>query len=192
MSLEAIIAKIKSDAQARVAEIEAAAKTEVEGILAEAEKLAQAAEKRIREAGEHEAESARLRVISMAELNARKRVLQAKQDLLDEVFAGAAEELGALNKKDWRSVFARLVANADLDGAYEVITSKREVEFLDEAFLKGVKKPKLKLSKETRELNGGFILRGPKAELNFTFSRLCRSLRPRLERELLGVLGIEG
>ncbi|MCK4594982.1 hypothetical protein KAU45_10805 [bacterium] len=192
MSLDAIIARIASDAEARVTEIEAAAKTEVDGILAEAEKRAQAAEKRIREAGKREAQSARERVISMAELNARKRVLQAKQELLDEVFAAATEELASLKKAAWRKVFKHLLTGANLDGAYEVITSKREVKFLDEAFLKGVKKPKLKLSNETRELGGGFILRGGKTELNFAFSALTRTLRPRLERELLGVLGIEG
>jgi V/A-type H+-transporting ATPase subunit E len=128
----------------------------------------------------------------MAELDARKRLLQAKQELLDEVFAAAVEELGSLKKDDWRSVFQHLVANADLAGDYEVITSKREVKFLDEAFLKGFKKPKLKLSKETRELGEGFIFRESKAELNFAFSTLTQTLRPRLERELLGVLGIKG
>lgn len=192
MSLEAIIAKIKSDAEARVAEIKAATKSEADRITADGEKRSQAIAKRINEMGGHEAESARERVISMAELDARKRLLQAKQELLDEAFAAAVEELDSLNKDDWRSVFQHLVTYADLAGDYEVITSKREVKFLDEAFLRGFTKPKLKLSKETRELGGGFILHQSKAELNFAFSTLTHTLRPRLERELLGVLGIEG
>ena len=191
MSQDAIIARIASDADARVAEIQAAAKAKIAEILAEAEKRAGALEARIREAGEREAVGTRERVISMAELSARKALLAAKQELLDEVFAAAVEELGSLKKDVWRAVFKHLVSGADLKGTYEVITSKREAAFLDDAFLEGVG-PKLSVSKETREQGGGFVLRGGKTELNFTFPALTRSLRPLLEKELLGILGIEG
>ena len=191
MSLDAIIARIKSDADARLAEIESASKAKIAEILAEAEKRARAVEARIREAGEREAAGTRERVISMAELNARKAVLAAKQELLDEAFAAAVEELESLKKDAWRAVFKHLVAGADLKGPYEVIASKREAAFLDDAFLKGFG-PKLSVSKKTRELGGGFVLRGGKTELNFTFPALTRSLRPLLEKELLGILGIEG
>ncbi|OGD78601.1 MAG: hypothetical protein A2Y64_06585 [Candidatus Coatesbacteria bacterium RBG_13_66_14] len=191
MSLDAIIARIASDADARVAEIEAAAKAKTAEILAEAEKRAGAVEARIREAGVREAAGTRERVIAMAELSARKALLAAKQELLDEAFATAVEELGALEKDAWRAVFKHLVAGAGLKGSYEVIASKREAAFLDDVFLKGFG-PKLSVSKETREPGGGFVLRGGKTELNFTFPALTRSLRPLLEKELLGRLGIEG
>lgn len=191
MSLDAIIARIKKDTDARVSEVESAAKAKIAEITAEAEKRIQTLEARIRESGEKEAAAARERVVSMAELSARKSVLAAKQGLLDEAFAAAVEELGALKKDAWRAVFKRLVAGADLKGSYEVITSKREAAFLDDAFLEGVG-PKLSVSKETREQGGGFVLRGGKTELNFTFPALTRSLRPLLEKELLGILGIEG
>jgi len=192
LSLEAIIARIKSDGDARVAEIESASKAKTAEILAESEKRARAVEARIRETGEHEAAGTRARVVSMAELNARKSLLGAKQELLDEAFAAADGELGSLKKDAWRAVFNHLVADADLKGSYEVITSKREAAFLDDAFLKSFSGPKLALTKETREQGGGFVLRGGRTELNFTFPALTRSLRPLLEKELLGILGIEG
>jgi V/A-type H+-transporting ATPase subunit E len=191
VSLEAIIAKINTDAEARAAEIEAAAKVERDGILAEAEKRARALEKRVLTAGEREAELTRERVVSLAELNARKLLLAAKQELLDRAFVEANEELASLTRDVWRKVFKRLVTGAGLTGAYEVITSKREAEFLDDKFLKGVEGPKLTVSKERREHGGGFVLRGGRTELNFTFPALTRALRPSLEKELLGVLGIE-
>ncbi|MCX7020859.1 MAG: V-type ATP synthase subunit E family protein [bacterium] len=190
MSLDAIIAKIASDADARVAEIQSAAKAKNAEILAEVEKRAHALEARIREAGEREAAGTRERVVSMAALNARKAVLAAKQELLDEAFAAAADELETLKKDAWRAVFKYLVADTDLKGPYEVITSKREAAFLDDAFLKGFT-PKLSVSNQTREQGGGFVLRGGKTELNFTFRALTRSLRPFLEKELLGILGFE-
>jgi V/A-type H+-transporting ATPase subunit E len=191
LSLDAIIARIASDADARVAEIESAAKAKIAEITAEAEKRARAVETRIREAGGREASGTRERVVSMAELSARKAVLAAKQELLDEAFAAAVEELESLKKDAWRAVFKHLVAGANLKGSYEVIASKREAAFLDDAFLKDLG-PKLSVSKEKRELGGGFVLRGGKTELNFTFGALTRSLRPLLEKELLAILGIEG
>jgi V/A-type H+-transporting ATPase subunit E len=191
LSLDAIIARIKRDADSRVAEVESAAKAKIAEIFSEAEKRAEALETRIQEAGEREAEAARARVISMAELGARKALLAAKQELLDETFTAAAGELGDLNKDDWRAVFKRLISEAGLKGSYEVVTSKREAAFLDDAFLKGVKGPKLTLAEETREQGGGFVLRGGRTELNFTFAALTRSLRPLLEKELLAVLGVE-
>ena len=189
MSLDAIIAKITSDADARVAEIESASKAKAAEILAEAEKRARAVEARIRETGEREAAGTRARVVSMAELGARKSLLGAKQELLDEAFAAADGELGSLKKDAWRAVFKHLVTGAE--GSYEVIASKREAAFLDDAFLKGFKS-ELSVSKITREQGGGFILRRGRTELNFTFPALTRSLRPLLEKELLGILGIEG
>jgi V/A-type H+-transporting ATPase subunit E len=189
LSLDAIIARIREDGDARAADIASASKAKAAEILAEAEKRARALEARIREAGEREAAGARARVVSMAELNARKSLLAAKQELLDEAITAADGELGALKKDAWRAVFKHLVAG--VEGAYEVVTSKREAAFLDDAFLKGFR-ARLSAAKKTRESGGGFVLRGGKTELNFTFAALTRSLRPLLEKELLGILGIEG
>jgi len=192
LSLEAIIAKIAGDAEARAAEIESAARAKAAEILAEAEKRARNAEERILKAGEREAEATGERLTSQAELGARKAALAARQQLLDEVFAAALEELTKLEKDSWRKVFRHLVSQTRLEGRYEVITSRREAAFLDDGFLKSVKGPELVPAGETREPGGGFVLRQGKTELNFTFPALTRSLRPRLERELLGLLGIEG
>jgi V/A-type H+-transporting ATPase subunit E len=192
MGLEAIIDKIESDAAARIAEIEARAAEQEREILERSRREAERRSEEILERGRRRAELVKEQVDDMARLEIRKRRLELKQRLLDEVFRDAVAELRKLNGDDYRGLVRALIESSGLSGEYELVTSAAEAEHLDEAFLDSFEEPKLSPAGEHRELSGGFILRRGRREFNFTFTALTRSLRRELEKRLLEVLGLDG
>ncbi len=190
MSLDAIIAKINADADERISKIEAKAQDEIDAVNASISKKLDGTVERIEQQGEDKAARTGERLVSLAELAARKGLLAARQQVLDKLFEDANAELAVLDKVKYQQVFGSLLSGSGLSGSFEVITSASEAKWLTKKLLSSTKDMELTLSTEHRDLGGGFVLRHGRTELNFTFSALARSVRPELERELLTALQI--
>jgi V/A-type H+-transporting ATPase subunit E len=190
MSLDAIIAKINADADERIDEIKAQAQGEIDALNADISKKLGGTVERIESSGKDKAARTEERLVSLAELASRKRMLAARQQILDKLFEEANAEMSALKKSDYQRAFSSLLGGAELSGSFEVVTSKREATWLTKKLLSSIKGVELSLSEENKDYGGGFVLRHGRTELNFSFSALARSARPDLERELLTALKI--
>lgn len=196
MALEDIINRIINDAKEAADDIRAEAKAEVERIRvgakaeAEAKKSAMIAEAKV------EAERESKRLLSLARLDARNAVLAKKRSMIDSVFTGALSKLQSLSKGEYEGLIEKVILRASLGGDEELIFSSSDGEKLGEGFVKGInaalrgrgKRAELKLSKESRETQGGFILKSGKIETNNTFPVLVEMLRESLEPKIIGIL----
>ncbi len=190
MSLDAIIAKINADADERIDEIKAQAQGEIDALNADISKKLGGTVERIESLGKDKAARTEERLVSLAELASRKRMLAARQQILDKLFEEANAEMSALKKSDYQHAFSSLLSGAELSGSFEVVTSNREAAWLTKKLLSSIKGVELSLSEENKDYGGGFVLRHGRTELNFSFSALARSARPDLELELLTALKI--
>jgi len=190
MSLDAIIAKINADADERISKIEAKAQDEIDALNASISKKLDGTVERIEQQGKDKAARTEERLVSLAELAARKGLLAARQQVLDKLFEDANSELAALSKSDYQQVFGSLLSGSGLSGSFEVVTSKSEAAWLTKKLLSSIKGVELTLAKENKDFGGGFVLSHGRTELNFTFSALARSVRPEMELELLTALKI--
>ena len=167
--------------------IEAEAKQEIDGILdagrAEAERIVDGWRARIdaetRELtakGEKAAAEREERLKSAAEMDARKTILAAKQELVEEAYAAALDQLCKLNGQEKIDLLADLLVRASSSGTEEVVFS--ESDKADGA--KAVEKAnaasgkKLTASKDAAPIRGGFILRDKNVEVNCAFETLVR------------------
>ena len=88
-----IISNIKADAQAKSDEIISKATTESEKILADGEVQAQNEKQAILDATEKQAEMKYQQIISEAKVNARRKELEAREELIEKAFRIASEKV---------------------------------------------------------------------------------------------------
>lgn len=192
MSLEKILERIAGDAQKEIDRITERATSNAEKTIQEAEKEAEILKAESLQRAKEEAAQRKERMIAMARLDFRKRILGEKQRAIDTVFQEAIEKLCNLEEDEYRALMKRMLLSGVQTGEEEVILAQRDktkltssfIDELNEELRNNEKKGNLTISEETREISGGFILRGGDIELNSTFESLLESSRDELESEV--------
>lgn len=88
-----IVSNIMSEAQAKADENKSQAQVKVDAILADGEKRAEATKVKISEDAAKQADMRYQQIISEAKMNARRAELGAKEEVIEEAFSKATEEL---------------------------------------------------------------------------------------------------
>ena len=146
--------------------------------------------------GQKDAVEHKKRLVAVAQLDARKQRLQAKQDVVQEAFEGALERLISLPAEKYQTVLIDMVVAAIKTGKEEVIVCERDKRRLTPDFIKAINTQLLnkgmnsavKLSDETRDIKGGFILKQDNIEINHSFEMIIRMQRDVLETAVIKVL----
>lgn len=199
MALEDILRKIKQDADDEAAAILAEARSRHDQILAEGRARAEAAAERIRSAGVIAAEEARRRELATASVEIRRLVLSAKQQVLEQVFAAALARLADLEEEPYRQLLGDLALRATASGKEQVLVSPRDRARLDDSWLAQVNSrlkerglpAELKFADQTRDLQGGLILKAGDIETNCSFERTLALLQDSIEPEIAAMLFAE-
>ncbi len=191
------------DGMERIREsILAEAKAQGESIIEETEKKIKAMEKQaVKQAEENtqnrlaraevEAEEAQRRMLSMAELDLKKQSLGVKQSLIDQVFEKALDRLKTLPEEKYINMMASVLKNADLKGGEELIVPSEDRAKFQGGLLEKLNNKlgfKLKLSEESRNMQGGFIVKVNGVEINNSFETLLRMEREKIETEIAEIL----
>lgn len=190
--IENIVKRIEGDGQAKAGEILAAAKAQTIEIQGDFAHKAQAASAEILAAARAEAAQKAERAQGAAALEGRKLLLAAKQDMVNEAFSAALHELKTMPQEEYVSFLAKLLAEA-ATGSEEVVMNQADrakvgTEVVAKANQALGAKGKLKLSAETRDMAGGFILASGKVEVNCTLEALIAQTRDRLAGEVAATL----
>lgn len=193
---EKITARILDEArqQAR-ANVERAEK-EAADIIHDAHKEAEVKRSSIIEKAKGEAAEHKKRLISVAELEARKQKLQAKQEMIEEAFAKTLERLNSLSAAKYEGIIADMILDSVSTGNEEVILSSRDRSRLSPEFAAGINKRlagrgikgNITISDETRDINGGFILKTGDIEVNNSFEAIIKMQRDELEEKIVKIL----
>lgn len=178
--IERILQRIEAEAQAERDQLLKAAHEEAEQIRsryqAQAEQEAAEQEAKRQRAAQEQEE----RLISVAQMEARKTLLAAKQALVEQAYSQALERLRSLSEAERIPVLADLLARASSNGQEEVIVSPEDHAHVGQAAVEAANAAsglRLTLSEETRPIQGGFILKDGSIEMNCTFDTLVRLQR---------------
>lgn len=187
---DAIIQKIIGDANAQAQNMISDANSYAEKIIAEAEANAKL---RVAEV-EKQAEKAGVeyvgRRVTVAGLDLKKARLNAKMQLLDEVYDKAADELASLKPDEYKKLITGMLKVAAEDGD-TVTVCKNDDKVLTQAFFDDFAKKKgikLTLSKSFGDFKGGIILSGGGVDKNLTLEVELKLLREQTEAEIAAVL----
>lgn len=126
--IEKITARIETDAKAEAAEILREAEEKAAAIREQYKAQAQAETKAAEAAGKEAAQRQAERLESAAQMEAKKRLLAAKQACLNEAFEKAQEKLLALDEGEYAQLLAKTAVQASKTGKEEIVLNARDRE----------------------------------------------------------------
>lgn len=189
--IEKIMERITADTQAEIDRIQLNAKAEVEKITAKYRAQADRETAEMQMKNEKAAAEREERLVSVAQMEARKEILAAKQRHVDAAFDKAMEELCALPDEQYIAVVVDLLVQAAPDGVGEVVFSSTDRARVGAPAVEAANRKmngKLTLSDQTRALKGGFVLVNGNVEINCTFDTLVRLQRGEMAGEVAKIL----
>ena len=196
MALEDILKKIKEETDAKISEIDSHIKKRVEEIAKEGEKkIADLRKHLLHEADGKIKEEIRSK-LAIAQLDFRKALLTEKRRLLDETFDAAFEDIRNLGDEDYRKLFKKLTLQVAEEGNGRIFISNKDrkritpslIEEINRDLHKMGKSATLELADEEVDIDGGFILKMGKIEINCSLSSLFKKMTEELESEVSGIL----
>lgn len=193
---EKIEAKILEDSQKLIKTNIDDANREAADIIKAAQEQAKQKSLELNNKAKQDAVVKKQRMISVAKLEGRKLRLQAKQEVIEEVFNKAIEQLNNLPTDKYQSILSDMIVNSITDGNEEIILSANDKENLDASFVETINNKlktkditgNVKISDITRATNGGFILKLGDIEVNNSFYAIMRMQREELESAVIKVL----
>ena len=191
--IEKITARINEDSRKEAYAILAQARAEAAEIADRARAEAKAVEDEVLAQGRRAAAEREDRLASTAQMECRKAVLAAKQDVIEEAFEQAHKQLLDLSQEKYIALLADLAVQASVTGKEKLIFSAPDRARVGKAVVaaangKLAKDAMLTLAEETRPMDGGFILSDGAVEVNCTFDTLIRLQRGALSGEVAKVL----
>ena len=190
MNAEQVVQKILSEAQAQADKITAEANAKVSEQQSQADKelakFSEGTEQKAVAAGEDKL----ARMLASARMQISKEYLGAKVSLLDEVFQKARLRVKDLPADQYEELIQQLMEKAIESGDEEVLIGKDETR-IDNGLVKRVNrklgpgfKGNLQLANDTVDIDGGFILRRGKIQVNVSLDVLIMQAREAMELEL--------
>lgn len=128
----------------------------------------------------------------MAHLEGRKQLLFTKQTILDEVFIEAFNRIKQLDGDIYKAFLSKIAASNSINGSGSLIFSTSDKSLIGENVVERAniilmnegRNANLTLSGETRNINGGFIIKADEIEVNCTFDALYNIKRNELAFEV--------
>lgn len=176
-NLDKLVAEILQQAQKEANRMLTKAKTENSEFSEKENKKIQKEVDVINDKAQEEAQALKERVISNANLKSRDMILQAKEELADDILEKVLERLKNIDSKKYLKFVENILKNLNLSKNAEVMVSK------DMKLALGDKILDYKISDQTVE--SGCSIKDGNLIYNNEFSNLIEFNREELEREIL-------
>ncbi|WP_409969740.1 V-type ATP synthase subunit E [Bengtsoniella intestinalis] len=178
--LDTILKRLDDQATAEISGILAQAQVQADAITAEYAAKAEALEASMTQATAQEVESLGSRMESASDMEGRKAILGAKQDMVAQAFDKAEQAILNLNEAEYVAFLANALVAAAPNGEGAVIFAQKDKGAVAEAVLAAANaqtKGGFTLSAEERAISGGFVLVDKTMEINATVETLVRLAR---------------
>ena len=191
MSIDNITAKILSDATEHATKAISEATSKAESIVSQARENVIAIKKQMAEQGAMDAIITKHRKQSLAELEARKIRLAAKQKAVSTAMEAALDYLANMEQEEYVAFLARqIVATAAKKG--QLLLNSMDKESIGVKLVKTVnaliKNGDFYLSDQTINVKGGFILRYGAVEINSTLETMLNSIKESVTPDIVAIL----
>ncbi len=174
--LERITSRIEAEARSEIDGILDAGKAETNRVVDSWRARIDAETRELTAKNEKAAQEREERLKSAAEMDARKTILAAKQELVEEAYARALDKLCGLEGEEKIRLLSDLLVRASATGTEEAVFSAadRDAGAKAVAAANAASGKKLTLSADAAPIRGGFILRDRNVEVNCAFETLVR------------------
>ena len=185
MSIESITKRIEDEAMAFANQQKAAAESNKNDILADARKQAESISADAKARADKDSKILVERRESVAGLESRKMQLQAKQEVIAESFDKALEKLLAMSESDYLGFITAQLKPFESQGGEIMLNAADNQKFSSKLGSVG---GNLKLSNETANIKGGFILKQGDITINCSIEKLLEDKKEEMMAEIAGKL----
>ena len=193
---ERIKEKILSEAAENADMIQKTAMAEAEAILSEAQHARTEAEARTMSQIDAKKEALLGRNEATLQLEKRKQILAARQEVVQEAFKKATQAIFDLPLQEYRKLLISMILTLEWQGDAQIVVTENDrnrlgSDFLEEIVMLRQKKNmigKIVFAHDVLQSGGGFIIRTGEIELNGTFDVVIDSIRPKLEKSVADIL----
>ena len=194
--IDKITSRIIADAEAECRDVKRESDERCAAVRAENEKRAQDEYWRLVREGVKDTEQRVQRMDRTARLEAKKSVLNMKQEAVSRAFDLAKDKIAELPERDYVAFLAREAAEAAITGQEEVIFCERDRKSVGAKAVKAANEllaakgmpGLLTLSDATRDMAGGLMLKQGDIEVNCTVDTLLDLSRGELAAQVAQVL----
>jgi len=188
-NLQNLTSKIMQDAELKAENTIKEARNKEVDIINRKKDLANKVARSMVESAEVENKALIERAISSAQLEARNKKLLAKQGIFNMIFHEVEDRLRKMNLDVYQQFVRSSILSLDIEGDEEIIMSIDDKAKLPNDFISNLnnelinsgKIGNLKLSEDSRDLRGGYILSKNGIDINNSFKAMITSLRDELE-----------
>jgi len=180
MTAEKIIEQIKEDSQKEIEQILKEAKEQATGILKEAKKEAEQESDKILSDGTQKSENIKKILISKANQDAKREIMNAREEIIEECFSKAYHELSILRGNEYEKIVKKLIEDGrgKIGGEFSLLISREA----DKTIAKD-----LGLSIVGKvERSGGVILKSvdSRVTLDHTFDGILKREKAKIRRKV--------
>ena len=182
--LEKIVQQIRDEAQQAADAVIAQAKEEAGQLAAKAAEDARTQPGAILAKSKTDVQNHLAAARSAAELAQRRAVLAAKQEIIGEAIESARQSIYKLPDSDYFALILKMISKFSLPQEGELLFSPADLGRLPASFETSLAKSangKLTVSRETRDIDGGFVLSYGGIEENCSIEALFYAARERLQ-----------
>lgn len=189
--LEKIVKQIQDEARAAADGVIAAANAEAAAIAEQAQRESKAKCEAIAAQSKQDVASQLAAAQSAAELAKRRAVLAAKQEMISGVITDAEQEIYSMPDAGYFDLILKMVKKYSLPQSGEILFSKKDLARIPADFDAALAKAAngaLTVSKETREIAGGFVLAYGGIEENCSIEALFYAAHEQLQDKIQEIL----
>lgn len=193
--LDKILTHIKEDASTAAEAIITQANKEANKITSDAQAEGKQRYEEINKQSELDVKAYKNRFKSAANLQERKLVLEAKQQIIGDIIRKAEDSLMNLSDEEYFKAILAMVKKYAQPESGQILFSKKDNKRLPVNFedrlkeaLEGIDGASLLISKETREIDGGFVLIYGEIEENCSFDALFLEARENMQDKVSALL----
>lgn len=189
MAIKDIKAKIISDAEIEANKIINEATNKTKEIKEEAEKEARDIESKILKRINQEILLKKGKIITEANLEAKKAILSIKQEIIDKTFNRALENIINLDDKKYRDFVKKIILDNIEKGDETIFISSSDKDRISKDFIKEInceieaksKKGNINLSPSYLQIKGGVVIGSNNIRKNSSLELIFKKVREELE-----------
>ncbi|MBA7551648.1 V-type proton ATPase subunit E [subsurface metagenome] len=196
MTIKDINNKIISDARIQAEKIITQAEDNANNIIKKGEKEANNIKNAILYKNKQEASLKKSKILTEANLKAKKTILLEKQKIIEDVFDKALEIILKLNVKEYHNFIKKLILDNIEIGDETIFIGSSDQRKISESFIEDINKEikskgekgVLKLSTSYLPIKGGIIIGSGKIRKNISLELLLKDVREESEMQISNIL----
>jgi len=192
MTIKDINNKIISDARIQAERIIAQAEDNANNIIKKGKKEADNIKNVILYKNNQEASLKKSKILTEANLKAKKTILFEKQKIIEDVFDKALESILKLDDKEYYNFIKTLILDNIEIGDETIFSGSSDQRKISESFIEDINKElkskgekgELKLSASHLPIKGGVVIGSGKIRKNISLELLLKNVREELEMQI--------